>query len=204
MALVAIVAVAAGGCGDDDDDAVVLDAGDEVAGRSHDEVFEEFTRYLISGDEATSPLVEPACSGEVLDGVFFLPPSTAEGVELSCDVPSGVPIAVLVSGTFCTGQDLESCEGDPLADLESSTLTVDGVDVDLAGHRFDTGEIDAELAEGNVLGDEPGPTTARNIADFVVLDLADGAHTVRAATFFAATEDLPEFRADITYSLEVG
>jgi hypothetical protein len=162
----------------------------------------EWQRLYIDwlATSATNPLFTGSC-GEVVEGAYFLPPSTGPDVRLECDVPLGVPVVVAPSGVFSEIPTYGADDAAVLADarstyaqLLSSSVTIDGVAVSLDGvvreaGVYDIGPVEtgsfydvlcAELTPPCIVDFEPGDIVRlASVGEILVLHpFTPGTHIV--------------------------
>ena len=162
----------------------------------------EYAAWVLGS--ADSPVVAGGC-GDIVDGVFFLAPAAVPGTtELDCDVPTGVPILVLVGFTFSEIPTWGADDAAVLADARATwagvtgnALTVDGVEQAVAGYVREAGVYDIAIEEGSVYDvtceslappclmdfEPPGPVRLASVGIFaIVRPLSPGDHEIVATT----------------------
>jgi hypothetical protein len=172
--------------------------------RGHDLVslHRDYMGWVLGSAE--SPVLTGSC-GAVMDGMFFLAPAAAPGTtELDCDLPTGMPILVLVGVTFSEIPTWGADDAAVLADARATwagvtgnSLWVDGAEQDVAGHFREAGVFDIAIEEGSIEDiqcasltppcvidfEPPGPVRLASIGIFaVVRPLPPGEHEIVATT----------------------
>lgn len=217
-----VLVLAAGACGDDDATAPsttgassggieVLGPDAAVNGMSTADLLGTFAVGVAETPADGSSLVDPAkCDmGLSTEEVYFAPtPGEPGDRSTTCTMSADQTLLVVPTSAFCidapkAGGKADTACLDSLWDLTSSSVTIDGVEVEgLDAYEVDSEVIDVTLPEGNVFEDHEVPAGAsRTIARgqvVLVQGLAPGGHTVVLAFDFGNGEFAGSLTIDLT------
>jgi hypothetical protein len=214
-----VLVLAVGACGDDDATAPsttgASGGGIEVLGP--DAVVNGMSTadllgtYAVGVAETPADLVDPAkCDmGLSTEDVYFSPtPGEPGDRSTTCTMSADQTLLVAPTSAFCidapkAGGTADTACLDSLWDLTSSSVTIDGVEVEgLDAYEVDSEVIDVTLPEGNVFEDHEVPAgPSRTIARgqvVLVQGLAPGGHTVVLAFDFGNGEFAGSLTIDLT------
>ena len=218
-----VLILAAGACGDDDATAPsttgassggieVLGPDAVVNGMSPADLLGTYAVGIAETPADDSSMVDPAkCDmGLSSEDVYFAPtPGEPGDSSTTCTMSADQTLLVVPASAFCidapeAGGTADAACLDDLWDLTSSSLTIDGVEVEgLGAYEVDSEVIDVTLPEGNVFEDVEVPNGAsRTIARgqvVLVQGLSPGNHTVVLGFDFGDGE----FAGSLTIDLPV-
>lgn len=217
-----VLVLAAGACGDDDATAPsttgassgrieVLGPDAAVNGMSTADLLGTFAVGVAETPADDSSMVDPAkCDmGLSTEDVYFAPtPGEPGDASTTCTMPADSTLMVVPASAFCidaaeAGGTADTACLDGVWDLTSSSLAVDGVEVEgLDAYEVDSEVIDVTLPEGNVFEDHRVPAGAsRTIARgqvVLVQGLTPGGHTVVLGFDFGDGEFAGSLTIDLT------
>jgi hypothetical protein len=217
-----MLVLAASACGGDDTDPPsttgassggieVLGPDADVDGMSAADLLGTYAVGVAETPADDSSMVDPAkCDmGLSTEEVYFAPtPGEPGDLSTTCTMSADQTLLVVPASAFCidapeSGGTADTACLDSLWDLTSSSLTIDGVEVEgLDAYEVDSEVIDVTLPEGNVFEDDEVPAGAsRTIARGQVVPvqgLAQGGHTVVLAFDFGNGEFAGSLTIDLT------
>jgi hypothetical protein len=218
-----VLVLAVGGCrGDDGTDPPsttwassggieVLGPDADVNGMSTVDLLETYAVGVAETPADDSSMVDPAkCDMGLSTEEVYFAPTPGEPGELSttCTMSADQTLLVVPTSAFCidapeAGGTADTACLDSLWDLTSSSVTIDGVEVEgLDEYEVDSEVIDVTLPEGNVFEDDEVPAgPSRTIARgqvVLVQGLAPGGHTVVLGFDFGNGEFAGSLTIDLT------
>jgi hypothetical protein len=217
-----MLVLAVGACGGNDADPPptagassggieVLGPDADVNGMSSADLLGTYAVGVAETPADDSSIVDPAkCDmGLSTDGVYFAPtPGEPGDLSTRCTMSASQALLVMPGSAFCidapeAGGTADTACLDDLWDLTSSSLTIDGVEVEgLDAYEVDSEVIDVMLPEGNVFEDHEVPAgPSRTIARgqvVLVQGLAPGGHTVALGFDFGNGEFAGSLTIDLT------
>ena len=216
-----VLVLAVGACTDDDATAPsttgassgveILGPDADVNGMSTADLLGTYAVGVAETPADDSSMVEPAkCDmGLSTEDVYFAPtPAEPGDSSATCTMSADQTLMVVPSSAFCidapeAGGTADTACLDGLWDLTSSSLTIDGVEVEgLDAYQVDSEVIDVTLPEGNVFEDHEVPAGAsRTIARgqvVLVQGMAPGGHTIMAAFDFGNGDFAGSLTIDLT------
>lgn len=220
--LLFVLVLAVGACSDEDASAPaptrassggleVLGPDADVNGMSRADLLGTYAVGVAETPADDSFMVDPAkCDmGLSTEDVYFAPtPGEPGDSSTTCTMSADQTLLVVPTSAFCidapeSGGTADTACLDSLWDLTSSSLTIDGVEVEgLDAYEVDSEVIDVTLPEGNVFEDDEVPAGAsRTIARgqvVLVEGLAPGDHTVELAFDFGDGEFAGSLTIDLT------
>jgi hypothetical protein len=214
-----MLVLAVGACGGDDADppstAGASSGGIEVLGP--DAAVNGMSTADLLGTYAVGVAETPAddsstakCDmGLSTEDVYFAPtPGEPGDMSTTCTMSADQTLLVVPTSAFCIDAPESGGRADPacldsLWDLTSSSLTIDGVEVEgLDAYEVDSEVIDVTLPEGNIFEDHEVPAgPSRIIARgqvVLVQGLAPGGHTVVLGFDFGDGEFAGSLTIDLT------
>jgi hypothetical protein len=217
-----VLVLAAGACSGDDatatsttgassDGVEVLAPDADINGMSTADLLGTYAVGVAETPADDSSMVEPTeCDmGLSTEDVYFAPtPGEPGHLSTTCTMSADQTLMAVPASAFCidapeAGGTADTACLDSLWDLTSSSLTIDGVEVDgLDAYEVDSEVIDVTLPEGNVFeGDEVPAGASRTIARgqvVLVHGLAPGDHTVELGFDFGNGEFAGSLAIDLT------
>jgi hypothetical protein len=217
-----MIVLAVGACGGDDADPPsttgassggieVLGPDADVDGMSAADLLGTYAVGVAETPAEDSSMADPAkCDMGLSTGDVYFAPTPGEPGDLSttCTMSADQTLLVVPTSAFCidapeSGGTADTACLDSLWDLTSSSLTIDGVEVEgLDAYEVDSEVIDVTLPEGNVFeADEVPAGTSRTIARgqvVLVQGLAPGDHTVVLGFDFGDGEFAGSLTIDLT------
>jgi hypothetical protein len=214
-----VLVLAVGACGDDDATAPsttgassggieVLRSDADVNGMSTADLLGTYAVGVAETPADDSSLVDPAkCDmGLSIQDVYFAPtPGEPGDSSTMCTMSADQTLLVVPTSAFCidapeAGGTADTACLDGLWDLTSSSVTIDGVEVEgLDAYEVDSEVIGVTLREGNVFEVPAG--ASRTIARgqvVLVQGLARGGHTVVLAFDFGNGDFAGSLTIDLT------
>jgi hypothetical protein len=216
-----MLVLAVGACGGDDADPPsttgtsggmeVLGPDADVGGMSAADLLGTYAVGVAETPADDSSMVDPAkCDmGLSTEEVYFAPtPGEPGDLSTTCTMATDQTLLVVPASAFCihapkAGGTADTACLDSLWDLTSSSLTIDGVEVEgLDAYEIDSEVIDVTLPEGNLFEDHGVPAGAsRTIARGQVVPvqgLTPGDHTVVLGFDFGDGEFAGSLTIDLT------
>lgn len=216
-----VLVLAVGACGDDDASAPstngassrgleVLGPDADVNGMSTADLLGMHAVGVVETPADDSSLVDPAkCDmGLSTENVYFAPTPAERDASATCTMSADQTLLVVPASALCidapeAGGTADTACLDRQWDLTSSSVTIDGVEVEgLDAYEVDSEVIDVTLPEGNVFEDHEVPAGAsRTIARgqvVLVQGLTPGGHTVVLAFNFGDGEFAGSLTIDLT------
>jgi hypothetical protein len=217
--LLFVLVLAVGACGDDDASAPsttgassggleVLGPDADVNGMSAADLLGTYAVGVVETPVQDSSITDPAnCDmGLSTEDVYLAPtPSEPGDLSTSCTMSADQTLLAMPASAFCIdapdiGATVETACLDRLWDLTSSSVTIDGVEIEgLDAYEVDSEVIDVTLPEGNGFGVPAG--ASRTIARgqvVLVQGLAPGGHTVVLAFDYGDGESAGSLTIDLT------
>ena len=189
----------------------VLGPDADVEGMSAADLLGTYAVGVASTPADDSSMVDPAkCDmGLSTEDVYFAPtPGEPGDSSTTCIMSADQTLLVVPTSAFCidapeAGGTADTACLDSLWDLTSSSLTIDGVEVEgLDAYEVDSEVIDVTLPEGNFYEDHGVPAGAsRTIARgqvVLVQGLAPGGHTIELAFDFGNGDFAGSLTIDLT------
>jgi hypothetical protein len=187
---------------------IPMPASSRFMGRSYTSWAKAWTQWGLG--DASNPFFAALLGGDcgdLIDGVFFMAPPIDLGVELDCDVPTGVPILVSHAGFFVfaepgqTDAEIEQLTDEGFTTV-SNHLSLDGRSLPLI--VTSTGAFDVTSEPGSfydaIIG--LGTGTIRNAIEgnFTMIHaLPPGDHTLEGSVLLTDGENY-----SVTYTIHVG
>lgn len=217
-----VLVLAVGACGGDDASAPsttgassggldVLAPDATVGGMSTADLLGTYAVGVAETPAEDSFMADPAtCDMGLSTGEVYFAPTTGEPGRLSttCTMSADQTLLVVPASAFCidapeAGGTADTACLDSLWDLTSSSLTIDGVEVEgLDAYEVDSEVIDVTLPEGNLFENHGVPAGAsRTIARgqvVLVQGLTPGDHTVVLGFDFGDGELAGSLTIDLT------
>ena len=210
------------GCQPDEQTTRVISAQESVRGRGITEWTEAWFRWTFAVPASQNPalVLEADCGVGQSEAVFFVPAyDGARRYQRVCHIPASrpvlVPLWVLINDHPCPDPTFEPAPGQSLEDflrqgaidynnlVQDLTVTLDGENLDPAGHRHTTGLFHF-TAEPSLVGKLPDAclqgTPQPGVSDgwWLMLSLTPGEHQVHVTGLDPSQEAI-----DYTYTLSV-
>jgi hypothetical protein len=213
-----VLVLAVGACGDDDATAPsttgassgrieVLRSDADVNGTSTADLLGAYVVGIVETPADDSSVVDPAkCDmGLSTQDVYFAPtPSEPRDSSTTCTMSADQTLLVMPTSAFCIdapefGAAADTACLDSLWDLTSSSVTIDGVEVEgLDAYEVDSEVIDVTLPGGNIFEVPAGASSTIARGQVVLVkELAPGAHTVVLAFDYGNGESAGSLTIDL-------